>query len=1360
MSNLKTALADAGYEMVDADLIELLKAKQAEGTLSAAEAELLSQLEALGIDLEIAEGEALSAEDLQALGDAQASLPSPASAPFASGGLGGLAALGAMGGGGGGGGTAVAAVSSSLQGQLINGYIQGAKVFQDIDGDGEHDEGFEPFSYTDAEGSFALNGYVAGGGELIAATDANTRDVTTDAQVTTEFKLDLDSGFDTSGGVVISPLSTLLAEDPELTEETLKTKLGIASNIDLLNYDPIEAAQTDSDPTAALQFKAVSTQISNLLDIGASTLSTATGQEKVDVMAGVISSVVEKIKTEDAANIDFANATFLANTIDEAATAVGATEDQKSAMSSVKTAATQKLEELNEKIEQAVSNSDAALALSEMYKAAKVAQEDLEANIDQVLADPTQLESLLNQFDVDTAVTEVDIPAVNLISNSTFDNAVGWTGDGLGVTEDGTSLANVAEAGESYWVNLQYGLPITQGEDYTLTFQARGTEGRALIAGIGLNESPWTNDTENLTLTEGWKTYTLNLSSASFGGENSRVFFDMGHDVGEVEIDNVSLSLGATEIADPSVDASNYTLVFEDNFDEIGQGPSSDDWTFDLGTGAPNLVGWGNNEVQSYENGLDDAVIVDVDPTDGVNGALQITAQKDGDTITSARVKSALDLDPYGYYEVRAKLPSEAGAWPAIWLLGNDDTWPNAGEIDLVEWSAAQYSNSDTTIISALHYPDAHAGTANSTTHTLDSAVDEWHTYQSWWTPDYIAVGVDGTLADAHLVYERPANADNDAWPFDGGMDLIMNIAIGGTLGGTVPANDFSYNMLIDYVKIYQAGTLPESPGPVDETPEETGPTADQILISSTDASEDIEGMFGGVATFGNGATFDFQTAQDPNNAYTRVMQVSSGTGYGADVNVAFAAFQNIGAAFADGYDGFNAKVTATPNGRLEVKLIGTGTDSVADITLADYAGATDLGNGWFDVTIPFTDFSNQDQISAQSGLLIGMPGDNGANAFDFYFTDLSLDVQSAQAPAEETPEETGPTADQILISSTDASEDIEGMFGGVATFGNGATFDFQTAQDPNNAYTRVMQVSSGTGYGADVNVAFAAFQNIGAAFADGYDGFNAKVTATPNGRLEVKLIGTGTDSVADITLADYAGATDLGNGWFDVTIPFTDFSNQDQISAQSGLLIGMPGDNGANAFDFYFTDLSLDVQSAQAPAGASAAQGSVADPSELVITFEADDDSGFALTAFGQNVASVVSGDDAPAGSDGNVVKIVKNNGPTWSGTTFMNLADGAGELINDGYETVSMRVFSPASGVDVVLKLEDRDNPGDGSDFVQATQVTQSSDGWETLTWDLSGANHNIEFEKASIFFDFGNAGAGEEYYFDDVTFNGFIS
>jgi len=112
--------------------------------------------------------------------------------------------------------------------------------------------------------------------------------------------------------------------------------------------------------------------------------------------------------------------------------------------------------------------------------------------------------------------------------------------------------------------------------------------------------------------------------------------------------------------------------------------------------------------------------------------------------------------------------------------------------------------NRDSEIISALHYPDAHGGTANDTTTQLNSPVDDWHTYQLWWDEDSISIGVDGTKADAHLVYNKPADADNDSWPYDGPMDIIMNVAIGGTLGGAVPVNDFSYDMYIDYVRVYQ----------------------------------------------------------------------------------------------------------------------------------------------------------------------------------------------------------------------------------------------------------------------------------------------------------------------------------------------------------------------------------------------------------------------------------------------------------------------------------------------------------------------------------------------------------------------------
>ena len=112
-----------------------------------------------------------------------------------------------------------------------------------------------------------------------------------------------------------------------------------------------------------------------------------------------------------------------------------------------------------------------------------------------------------------------------------------------------------------------------------------------------------------------------------------------------------------------------------------------------------------------------------------------------------------------------------------------------------------------------MHYPAAHGGTANVANATLTTAVDEWHTYQLWWTPDSIKIGVDGTEADAHLVYSKPANATNDTWPYDGPMDMILNIAIGGTLGGTVPTSSFEYAMDVDYVRIYQIESLTPDTG-------------------------------------------------------------------------------------------------------------------------------------------------------------------------------------------------------------------------------------------------------------------------------------------------------------------------------------------------------------------------------------------------------------------------------------------------------------------------------------------------------------------------------------------------------------------
>ena len=81
--------------------------------------------------------------------------------------------------------------------------------------------------------------------------------------------------------------------------------------------------------------------------------------------------------------------------------------------------------------------------------------------------------------------------------------------------------------------------------------------------------------------------------------------------------------------------------------------------------------------------------------------------------------------------------------------------------------------------------------------------------------------------------------------------------------------------------------------------------------------------------------------------------------------------------------------------------MIG-GTASIAQVTLATDPNATDLGGGWYELSIPFSQFSNNDgaNLANHSGFLVGMPGDNGATAFDFYFTDVSVSGTSYPSAA------------------------------------------------------------------------------------------------------------------------------------------------------------------------------------------------------------------------------------------------------------------------------------------------------------------------------------------------------------------------
>ena len=234
------------------------------------------------------------------------------------------------------------------------------------------------------------------------------------------------------------------------------------------------------------------------------------------------------------------------------------------------------------------------------------------------------------------------------------------------------------------------------------------------------------------------------------------------------------------------------------------------------------------------------------------NGSLKIEAFKESytdPTIGSTKQYTAARLNSkyafrYGRVEVRAKLPAAQGTWPAIWTLGKNinengaywqtqgfgnTTWPYCGEIDIME----QDSNKSKTS-GAFHYPGANGSHTYTYDHIdVSDTANSWHLYAMEWSADTIELSVDG------VVFHTLNNAQNAY--FDNKHFILLNIAMGGSLGGTIAANFTADVMEIDYVRVYQLQSL--SSGSIDN--QNIGltiypnPSAGQFYVEADDIIND-----------------------------------------------------------------------------------------------------------------------------------------------------------------------------------------------------------------------------------------------------------------------------------------------------------------------------------------------------------------------------------------------------------------------------------------------------------------------------------------------------------------------------------------
>lgn len=239
-------------------------------------------------------------------------------------------------------------------------------------------------------------------------------------------------------------------------------------------------------------------------------------------------------------------------------------------------------------------------------------------------------------------------------------------------------------------------------------------------------------------------------------------------------------------------------LVWQDNFD--GDSLDYSKWGVEV-----NAFGGGNGELQIFTDRRDNIRVE--------GGNLILEARRDNANImgttreySSGRVRTKNRGDwKYGRIEVRAKLPSGAGLWPAIWMLPTGDKyggWAKSGEIDIMEFRG-QNTNE---VLGTLHYGDAWPkNTSSGKEYKLPAGnfTDGFHTFAIEWQAGKMQWYVDDKLVQTQTKWSTTGGAFPA--PFDQKFHLLLNLSVGGGFVGPVGANTkFPAQYMIDYVRVYQ----------------------------------------------------------------------------------------------------------------------------------------------------------------------------------------------------------------------------------------------------------------------------------------------------------------------------------------------------------------------------------------------------------------------------------------------------------------------------------------------------------------------------------------------------------------------------
>lgn len=254
---------------------------------------------------------------------------------------------------------------------------------------------------------------------------------------------------------------------------------------------------------------------------------------------------------------------------------------------------------------------------------------------------------------------------------------------------------------------------------------------------------------------------------------------------------------------------NGMTLVFNEEFNNTGK-PNSANWSYEGGFVRNNELQWYQSDNANCSGGrlLIEGRRANFPNPKYVAGSTDWRTNRQTVNYTSSCIHSRGKKSwLFGRFEIRARIDTSKGAWPAIWTLGNTKDWPSCGEIDIMEFYRI---NNVQTLLANVAWGTATAWQAkwDSYTRPLSQilAVDahwpeKYHVWRMDWTNESIKLYVDNEPYNMTSL-SQTINADGSN-PFLQPQYFMLNLALGSG-GGDPSTSLFPLEFEVDYVRVYQ----------------------------------------------------------------------------------------------------------------------------------------------------------------------------------------------------------------------------------------------------------------------------------------------------------------------------------------------------------------------------------------------------------------------------------------------------------------------------------------------------------------------------------------------------------------------------